>query len=306
MAEYMVFPADALVHQVSDRLPGRACRLHRAAVLRVARGRAGRHRLRRRRGGRRLRPDRAGHGGRRGGQVAGPGDRPRPGRRTSSRSPAVRRRRSPSTSPTDDVVARDQRPDRRLRRRRLPGGHRPPVGRRPGPAAAAQARHLRGVQRLRRRRDRRLVDHLRRQGARRPRRPPRPALLAGRGPDARVRPAAAGPRSSPTSCRWPTSSRASTWSPTGPPRSRCRLLPPSALPDRPLRASAVSPRIPGKQALSPRNLMGTAPEFRVYVGNRGHARGRDARGCSSWSRRVIVSAVSWSWCSPWRRCCRHR
>ncbi|NIB31316.1 hypothetical protein HBB16_05500, partial [Pseudonocardia sp. MCCB 268] len=55
--------------------------------------------------------------------------------------------------------------------------------RRAGLKPAAQARHVRRVLGLARG-DRRLVDHLRRQGARRPRRPPRPALLACRDQDA--------------------------------------------------------------------------------------------------------------------------
>ena len=64
---------------------------------------------------------------------------------------------SPINIAEHDAVADDQRPDRRLRCRRLPGGHRPPVG---GPAGLNLLRELgtlRRVRRLRQRRHRRLV-----------------------------------------------------------------------------------------------------------------------------------------------------
>ena len=65
-------------------------------------------------------------------------------------------------------------------------------------------------------------------------------------------------------------------------------------------------RKPGKQALSPRKFMSEVPEFRVYPGNCGPDRGRDTRGWAPWSTGVIGSARSWWWCSPSPRCCRHR
>ena len=101
-------------------------------------------------------------------------------RRTSSSWPAAAARTWLSTSHARTRSAVVRGPDRGLRRRRLPRGQRPPVRRAAGPDAAAQARDLRRVRRLRLRRHRRLVDHQRRQGAGRPRRPPRAALLAGR------------------------------------------------------------------------------------------------------------------------------
>ena len=82
--------------------------------------------------------------------------------------------------------------DRRLRRGRLHGGHRAPLGRPPGPQRAAQARPVRRVLRLQGGRGGRLEHHQRRQGARRPRRAPRPQLLARRHPAHRGRPASAG------------------------------------------------------------------------------------------------------------------
>ena len=75
MAEYMIYPADAIVHKVSPDIPGRACSVRRTSVLRTARRRARTHRVRRRRRRRRLRPDRTGHDRRRASQEPGPRDR---------------------------------------------------------------------------------------------------------------------------------------------------------------------------------------------------------------------------------------
>ena len=125
----------------------------------------------------------------------------------------------------EDAGRGGQGADRRLRRRRLPRGHRPPVRRAPGPQPAAQAGPVRRVQRLQERRHRRLVHHQRRQGARRARRPPRPALLARRDPDASSRVCCRWTRSAPTSCRWPNSRRASTWSASGKESIKVSLIP---------------------------------------------------------------------------------
>ena len=167
MAEYMVFPADALVHKVSDQLPAAhaafieplSCALHA-----VERGNIGFEDV----------VVVAGCGPIGLGMVAG----------AAAKSPAqvialdlADHKLALAEAVRGDAHPqhrhrrrgrRGPRPDRRLRRRRLPRGQRPPVRGRPGAAAVAQAGHVRGVQRLRLRRDRRLVDHLRRQGAGRP------------------------------------------------------------------------------------------------------------------------------------------
>ena len=100
--------------------------------------------------------------------------------------------------------------DRRLRLRRLPRGHRctrPPslqglnmlrkLGRSSSTASSGATSPSTG-------------HHQRRQGARRTRRPPRPELLARRHPADRVGPAPDGRDLHATSCRCPSSRRAST------------------------------------------------------------------------------------------------
>ena len=180
MASYMVYPADALVYKISGDIPAAPCGVRRAAVLLAARGRARADHLR-------------GHGR---------------GRPAAARSGSAWSRAPAAKNPTH-VIALDMAPDklklaagcgaditiniaeqdavddhqgadRRLRRRRLPRGHRPSVGGSPGPQPVTQARPLRRVRRLRQRRLRRLEHHQRRQGTRRPRGPSRPVLLARR------------------------------------------------------------------------------------------------------------------------------
>ena len=151
-----------------------SCALHAVERASIA--------LRGRRGGRRLRSDRAGHGRRRGRQVAGPGHRPRSAPTTSSTlAREVRRHRDPQhRDATTSAAAVQDLTDGYGADVYLEGsGH---------PSAVGQ-----GLQLLRK-----LgtfveysvfgsevtvdwIDHQRRQGAGRARRPPRPALLAGGG-----------------------------------------------------------------------------------------------------------------------------
>ncbi|CAA9466524.1 MAG: Sorbitol dehydrogenase, partial [uncultured Solirubrobacteraceae bacterium] len=174
----------------------RPCRLRRAALVLAARGGAGEHLLRGRRRGGGLRPDRPRHGGRGEGQGPGPRGRPRHGGPQARARAGLRCRQHREHRPRGPAGAR-QAAHRRLRRGRLPRGDGPPVRRGAGADAPAQARHLRRVQRLQGQRLRRLERHLRRQGARRPRGPPRAPLLAGRHPDDRVRPPPDGPHLHP-------------------------------------------------------------------------------------------------------------
>ena len=222
MAEYMVFPADALVHKLDPGPPCGARRFRRAAVVRPARGRAGRHRFRRRRRRRRLRPDRARHDRGCGREVAGAGRSPSTwptaklalaGRcgATTTLNIAERRRAESGRGLTEGYGA-----DVYLE------GTRSSLRRGSGPEPAAKAGHLRRVQRLRQRRQRGLDHHQRRQGTRRPGCAPRTALLAGRRPHARPRAHCRWATSSPTSCRWRSSRTASVSSQTARRRSRSR------------------------------------------------------------------------------------
>ena len=185
MASYMVFRPEARVHKVSKDLPPAhaafaeplSCALHaveRAGItfddVVVVAG---------------CGPIGLGMIAGRQGQVPGQGRRPRHGAGEAGARQVVRGR--PGREHRRGGPGRGrQGAHRRLRRRRLPRGHRAPLRRRPGAQPPAQAGHVRRVQRLQGRRHRRLVDHQRRQGARRARRPPRPALLAGRDPHDRV------------------------------------------------------------------------------------------------------------------------
>ena len=181
MASYMVYPGGRLGAQGHPATSPRPRRVRRAAVVLAARRRA-----------RAASPSTTpswwpaagpiglGMIAGRPRQVPGAGDRPRHGAGQARSWPRSAAPTSRSTSPSEDAVSDHQGPHRRLRRRRLPGGHRPSLRCSPGPQPAAQAGHLRRVQRLRQRRERRLEHHQRRQGTRRPRRAPRPALLARR------------------------------------------------------------------------------------------------------------------------------
>ncbi|MCO5546984.1 hypothetical protein L7F22_000424 [Adiantum nelumboides] len=216
-----------------------ARRVRRAAVLRAARGRA-RHHLLRRRGRRgRLRPDRAGPD--RGARAKNPrvlvaldldDDKlelaAAAARRHGQHRPRGRRRPGEGD-------------DRGLRRGRLPGGLGRGPGRRPGAEPAAQAGHLRRVLGVRLGRHGRLVDHLRRQGARRPGRAPGTALLARRDQDAGGREAPGRRHLHPPGGSPPISRRPSTWSAT-PPARRSGLDPAERLTPR-----DRQPRRPGAE-----------------------------------------------------------
>ena len=201
MASYMVYPAEALVHKITERHPAAPRRVRRAAVLRPARRRARQHHLRGHRRRRGLRSDRPRHDRGRRAPSTRRRSSPSTWRRTSSSWPQAAAPTSRSTSPSRTPVAviKDL-TDGYGADVYLEGtGH--PVRGSPGPQPATQARPVRRVRRLRQRRLRRLEHHQRRQGARRPRRPSRPVLLARGDQDDRVRRAADGQDLHATSCR---------------------------------------------------------------------------------------------------------
>src|SRR5699024_5366758 len=169
-------------HLQGDRPSAR--RVRGAAVLCAARRRACRDPLRRRGRDRGCRPDRPRRHDRCGAQEPEAARRARLRRRQARARGEVRR--GPHPQPlAGRRPAGDPSPHRRLRRRRVHRVHRPPQRRPAGPEPAAQARPLRRVLRVQGERLGRLVDHLRRQGARRARRPPRAAHLARRDQDHR-------------------------------------------------------------------------------------------------------------------------
>ena len=148
MASYMVYPAEALVHKVSGDIARAPRGVRGAVVVLTARRRARADHLRGHRRGGRLRADRPRDGRRRPRQEPDARDRPGHGGGQAQAGRGLRRRHHDQHRRAG-CRQRDQGPHRRLRRRRLSGGHWPSFRCSPGPQPVTQAGPLRGIRRLR-------------------------------------------------------------------------------------------------------------------------------------------------------------